>query len=221
MAENDDNTAPDALDLALEDLLEALDGIVYAVDREGRIVAHSTGDWSAACEAGGAPELAEPETVLGRPLADFAAGDEVRGVIERQLAAVLAGEGPVVYHFRCDAPDVRREMRMAISPLRSGGAVHGALFQSVVLREAVRPPLDIYDHKALRERFADRNSIPVVTMCAYCQRLRRSPDEPFVDAEAYYRAGGTSEVRVSHGICPDCITKVEPAGLGSADGVIA
>jgi len=198
------------LDLTVGELLEALDGIAYAVDGTGRIVAHSRASWTRACTEGEASELAEPGAVIGRSVTDFATSGEVRGMIERQLAAVLAGDGPVVYHFRCDAPDVRREMRMSISALPAEGLARGALFQSVMLHEDVRPPLDIYDHRTLRERLAGRNDIPIVAMCAYCQRLQRATGEPFVEAETYYREGGTSEVRISHGVCPDCTSKVDP-----------
>lgn len=205
----DDRDSSRAFDLSADEVLAALDGVAYAVDGEGRIVAYSTGAWRKACLDGNASELAESDRVIGRPLTAFVTEGEVRAVVERQLAAVLAGHGPVVYHFRCDAPDVRREMRMSILALGHPARPRGALYHSVVLHEAVRPPLDIYDHKALEQRFAERNTIPIVTMCAYCQRVRAEDSAPFVDAEDYYRSGGDSDVRVSHGVCADCAEAME------------
>lgn len=204
------------LDLAAEDVLDALDGIAFVVDRGGRIVTHSRRAWDESCADGNAPELAEPGGVVGRPLAGFVTPGEVRSMVERQLAAVLGGSGPIVYHFRCDAPEVRREMRMSISSLGGEASPRGALFQSIVLRQVMRPPMNIFDHKALERHLAEQQDIPIVTMCAYCQRIRADAADRFVEAEDYYRAGGSSEVRVSHGVCPDCVLRLDGDGAAAA-----
>jgi hypothetical protein len=50
-------------------------------------------------------------------------------------------------------------------------------------------------------------------MCSYCQRVAWPPGRArrrreWIEAEEYYRRGGASEIRISHGICPPCYKDV-------------
>ena len=67
--------------------------------------------------------------------------------------------------------------------------------------------------------FAHENDLPLLAMCSYCQRVAGSADQEereWIAAENYYRRGGSSRggssaVRISHGICPRCMKeRVEP-----------
>jgi hypothetical protein len=98
-------------------------------------------------------------------------------------------------------------MRMAVTRLEQGGKLEGFLFQSTLLAAETRPPLNIYDPASLTEAEQQDATRPVVVMCSFCQRLRwpsAALPESWVEAEDYYRLGGSSRVRLSHGICPDC-----------------
>jgi hypothetical protein len=98
-------------------------------------------------------------------------------------------------------------MRMAVTRLEHDGRLQGFLFQSTLLAAEVRPPLNIYDTAARLESEQRDAARPIVVMCSFCQRLRWPPSalpESWVEAEDYYRLGGSSRVRLSHGICPDC-----------------
>jgi hypothetical protein len=84
---------------------------------------------------------------------------------------------------------------------RAGSAVSGS-----ILGRTVRPPLSIFDFKALLMALKREPDLPIVARCSYCRRLRRpgAGDDDWVSAETYYRLGGTNRVRISHGLCADC-----------------
>lgn len=83
------------------------------------------------------------------------------------------------------------------------GAIELVLFQSQVVDETLRPPIDLFDPTKLMQLMNANGKLPIITMCSICQRVQTN--EPvWVEAEEYYQQGGTSKVRVSHGLCPDC-----------------
>lgn len=103
-------------------------------------------------------------------------------------------------------------MRLAITPITRKGVREGLLIQSIVLSEEDRPRVDLFDFTDLERLLASTRDLPLITMCSYCQQVKDSDHtaNEWVDAEHYYRAGGTSEVRIRHGICPTCFDKVQP-----------
>ena len=83
----------------------------------------------------------------------------------------------------------------------------GLLFQARIVTKTARPRLDIFDLKALLTALRQESDLPIVTMCSFCQQLRRpgsSDEDDWISAEEYYRLGGSSQVRISHGMCADC-----------------
>jgi hypothetical protein len=81
------------------------------------------------------------------------------------------------------------------------------LFQAQIVSEVARPRLDVFDFHALLSALKQESDLPIVTVCSFCQQLRRPGsgyEEDWVTAETYYRLGGTSRVRISHGLCADC-----------------
>ncbi len=108
---------------------------------------------------------------------------------------------------RCDSPGVARNVRLSIGrlPLRDNGP--GLLFQARIVTKTARPRLDIFDLNALLTALRQQSDLPIVTMCSFCQQLRRpgsSDEDDWISAEEYYRLGGSSQVRISHGMCADC-----------------
>ena len=61
----------------LEELLDAMDGIAYAVDAENRIVAVGRRRWDRFAVENGAPEL-RADSIIGRNLFEFVSGPELR-----------------------------------------------------------------------------------------------------------------------------------------------
>jgi len=190
---------------ALEDVLSALDGIAWIVDEAGTITHLGRESWD---RFAGGHVRARSENVLGRGMLQFITGPEMRDAYRRFLDAVLLRRiHRVAFSYRCDAPDVHRQMKLTISPIIHAGEVCGALFHSQTLSEQERPPLDLFDHEAILAAMRAQSGLPYLVMCGFCQRVRQPEDQgpaAWMEAEAYYRAGGSSRVRLSHGICHDC-----------------
>ncbi|MGE4221080.1 MAG: hypothetical protein AB7G39_16665 [Alphaproteobacteria bacterium] len=198
----------------LPEFLEALDGIVYLVAADGTILATNRRLWNAFAHSGGAPGLT-PEFVRGRSLFAMIAGDEVRSIARRMHDAALTThrQGNISYTFRCDAPDVERRMRISASALSIEGSDLGVLYQSTLLSEAVRAPISLFEPATMDAYFDHERVKQIVTLCSYCHAVAWPPDatakdRDWIDPTDYYRRGGLSDVRVSHGICPSCYETV-------------
>jgi hypothetical protein len=192
--------------LNIDDVLDALDGIAYAIDADERIVGVGRRRWNNFATENGAPQLSA-ESVVSRNLFEFISGEDVREAYRLCTVKSSATREPVIVLSRCDSPSVARELRMTIAPLQLTSTVTGFLFHSQTISETVRPPLDIFDFKTLKAAFQAEAELPIVTVCSFCQRVcssRSNDDREWITAEQYYRSGGDSRVRVSHGLCADC-----------------
>jgi len=192
-------------DLMLEEFLDAVDGIAYAVDAEHRIIAVGHRRWDRFAVENGAPEL-RADSVIGRNLFEFISGPELRQAYCDLADRIVSAGEPAVIAAHCDSPGIARELRLAIAPLRLGDKGPGLLFQAQIVSETARPRLDIFDSNTLVGALKKESDLPIVTMCSFCRQLRQpgSSDEYWVTAEEYYRLGGASRVRISHGLCADC-----------------
>lgn len=190
--------------LLLAEFLDALDGTAYFTDLEGRLVSVGRTNWdSFAHENAGGPLAQTPP--VGRPLAEFVSGDLVRSFYQRAHEVAVSGGRRIAFSFRCDAPDVERRMKMAIGPLRLRERIVGVLYQSTILSERARPPIRFLDVSAALEQYKE-DVAPLIVSCSFCSKIDwpSGRDAPWAEPEDYYRLGGLSEVRISHGVCPDC-----------------
>ena len=186
--------------------LDALDGLSFILQIDGTISGVGSPRWDNFARSNAAPELAASR-VLGRNLYEFISGDEVKQHLQTFLHQLSSMQrSSLVVPFRCDAPNMQRNMRQAITPIMKGDVCQGFLFQSVDLDHRQRPPLDIFDFKAIAAKVSQNSNLPIVTMCSWCQRLLNSSvdGDVWLEAEAYYAAGGSSQVQISHGLCSDC-----------------
>lgn len=192
----------------VQQLLDAMEGVAYAVDPAGVILACGRPDWDLFAARNGAPHWLASDAVVGRNLFEFIRGDEVAGRYRGWLEELASRKrGALTFGFRCDAPHEAREMRMAITRLEQDDQLAGFLFQCTLVGSTPRPPVDLYDPAAVLAAKAAELDLPLVMQCSFCSRLRWPDDaapERWIGAEAYYREGGSSAVRLSHGICPDC-----------------
>ncbi|MGE3279646.1 MAG: hypothetical protein AB7H90_03700 [Alphaproteobacteria bacterium] len=190
----------------LEDFLDAVDGIAYAVDAEHRIIAVGRRRWDRFAVESGAPELCA-DSVIGRNLFEFVSGPEVKRAYCKLADRVITTGEPEVIAVRCDSPGIARALRLSVAPLRFGGQEPGLLFQAQIVSETARPRLDVFDFKTLLSALRQESDLPIVAMCSFCQQLRRpgsDDEEDWISVEEYYRLGGSSRVRISHGLCADC-----------------
>ena len=194
----------------VQSLIDGMDGIAYVVDAKGIIRMIGTRHWNAFAAGNGGGGLVDGAGVLGQDLFSIIAGDRVRDSYRRLFNGILAGDyASAALLSRCDSPGVRRALRISLTPLCHGGHVDGVLVQSVALSEDVRPPIDLFDFTALNADLAGDRARPLLSMCSYCQDVfyPAGSDEVhglWIPAEEYYRRGGTSNVRISHGICDPC-----------------
>ena len=199
--------------VAVESLLDAMEGVAYLLDRDGIIVAVGREGWRSFAQDNDTSALAEAAAVVGRPLLSFVQGEAVRRAYEGYLEALRSGRRRALsFEFSCDSPTLARRMRLCISTVMAGSAPAGFLFQSLLLEERTRPPVSLFDAAVIAAAFAEGRGQPLLSMCSYCQWVAVEKNgREWIPAETYYRRGGTSAVRISHGICPRCMKeRVEP-----------
>src|SRR4051812_43903275 len=97
-------------------ILNALEGVCYIADLDGLILGIGGRNWTRFAEDAGCGETLKVERVVGRSLFDYIGGRDVLASYRTFIADVRAQpDESISFLFRCDAPDVRREMRMNIS----------------------------------------------------------------------------------------------------------
>jgi hypothetical protein len=169
------------------------EALSYAIDEQDHLIRANEGYYRFAEENG----WKEASTSLGRSLWDYVAGDEMRK-LQRMLVRRIRDEvGSVELPFRCDGPDVRREMDIRIVARPGGRAVlFSARLRSEEPREELQPVLD-----PLAPRSSD-----TLTMCGWCDRFE--VDGEWVEVEEAARQlelfNRPELPGLSHGICPEC-----------------
>ena len=187
-------------------ILQSMDGIVFLTDQNGRITGVGIENWNAFSRANGAPEL-DANSVIGHSIFKFIAGEDVRQHLSKTMRRISTIPNYCwVAPFRCDSPDCYRNMQQSVGPLFSAESCTGFIFQSIELHSYKRPPIDLFDFKAIAQYAASDETLSMVAMCSWCQRVRFEPlgGEQWMEAEAYYAAGGSSRVSLSHSICEHC-----------------
>ncbi|HET7053374.1 MAG TPA: hypothetical protein VFI09_05595 [Solirubrobacterales bacterium] len=171
-----------------------VEALSYAIDDEDRLIRVDDGYYRFAAENGwnGAGDS------LGRSLWDFVAGHDVKKLQRLLLRRVREGVRGIELPFRCDGPDVIREMDIRIAADSSGRVV---LFSAKMRREEGREePQPLLDPEAPREEG------DFLQMCAWCDRFL--VDGEWVEVEeAAKRLELFRRSRLptlDHGICPQC-----------------
>jgi hypothetical protein len=166
----------------------------YAIDEEDRLIRVDEGYYRFAAENGwdGA------DASLGRSLWDFVEGHDVKKLQRLLVRRVREGAHDVELPFRCDGPDVTREMDIRIAAGSTGRVV---LFSARLRHEEDREePQPIFDPDAARD---DEDFLP---MCAWCDRFL--VDGEWVEVEEAAKRlelFRRSEMpTLDHGICPTC-----------------
>jgi hypothetical protein len=165
----------------------------YAIDDQDRLIRVDEGYYRFAEENGWDGAGAS----LGRSLWDFVAGHEVKKLQRLLLRRVRDGVRGVELPFRCDSPEVTREMDIRIAAGRSGRVVmFSARLRSEEAREEPQPLLD---PRAPRDE-------DFLTMCAWCDRFLVAGEWVEVDEAARrLELFRRSEMpMLDHGICPEC-----------------
>ncbi len=165
--------------------------ITYCLDRND-LITHVNSAWAEFAFANDAPEIAN--RVIGTELWRHLTGEEVILFYQDLMTFVRRTGQVLTLPFRCDAADVRRQMRLTIEPLHEGGLY----FESHTLSEIPRRALHLFDSSVPR-------TAEEAPLCVICQRLQNGD---WRDADQYAgRMGWTARSntpRVTHRVCEHC-----------------
>jgi hypothetical protein len=166
----------------------------YAIDDQDRLIRLDEGFYRFAEENG----WEAAGSSLGRSLWDFVAGHEVRKLQRLLLRRIRDGVREVELPFRCDGPEVTREMNIRIAADRSGRVV---MFSARLRAEEEREePQPLFDPSALRD------DGDFLAMCAWCDRFLVAGE--WVEVEEAAKRLELFRRRemptLDHGICPAC-----------------
>jgi hypothetical protein len=193
------------------DVLAGLEGVVYATDLNGRISLVAQPGWGRFAQENGAAALVNERSVIGADLLELISGPTVQRVYRTIHDDIVSGRRPqVVFTYRCDAPDLERHMRMAISGLSSGGRLVGILYQSQIIQALPRPPIDFLVSAPGRTR-PQVTPAPDIAVCGFCGDVSLSVEGEnvsWISPASFYARNGDAAVRVNHSICPRCDTRL-------------
>jgi hypothetical protein len=190
--------------------LNALDGICYLADGDGRIIDVGQPAWRDSLRRYGVEDPGSAY-VVGQRLFDIIQGAEVQVAYQRIHQAVLNGaRSHVAFEMRCDGPDVRRLLRMSVSLLREPHGPAAVLYQSQLLSAVSRPWMSLFDPQRIVAEIRKNGGLPIAKICSFCHRVAWPVQDAsgWILAEDYYRLGGPPEMRTSHGVCPHCAEAV-------------
>ena len=176
------------------DISPASAPVSYRIDRNDRLEWVNEG-WLLFARANGGTGL-EPARVRGRVLWDFVSDPTIAHLYRLIVQRLRAGGPAVRFHFRCDAPALRRLAAMEITSDR-GGAVHFDV--TSVLEQPQIPPTPIELTPADEE--------PLVRVCAWCKRVELPADtwiEPEQAVSALSLFDCPAFPGLTHGMCPRC-----------------
>jgi hypothetical protein len=170
-----------------------VESLSYAIDDQDHLIKVDAGYYRFAEENGwdGAGSS------LGRSLWDFVAGQEMQKLQRLLLRRIRDEVREVELPFRCDGPDVRREMKIRIVSHSSGRTVmFAAHLDSEESRDEPQPVLD---------PDAPRGD-DLLAMCGWCDRFE--VDGEWVEVEEAARRlelFRRSELpALDHGVCSAC-----------------
>jgi len=172
---------------------------ICRVDAEDRI-AFVDASWAAFAKENGAPALTA-ECVRGASLWNYVSENATQEFYRIFMRKVRATGRTIVVPFRCDGPECRRFMEMAIMSLGAGALE----FRSVLLREEARLRVDLLDPDFPRTE-------QWLTLCAWCKKVKAAK---WVEVEEAVRELGLFEQarlpQITHSVCPACEQAFESA----------
>ena len=171
----------------------------YDVNARNQVIALSD-DWASLAKSGSASGLTRDE-IVGRSIRDFISGKETRYLYEFLFEKVRTRGQAVEFSFRCDSPNCRRFMSLALSPLDQGSL----RLAGRTLRLEYRTAVQLLDRAAARPK-------NFLTICSWCKGIRLSPNR-WVEVEVALRELGLFQESLlpslTHGICTHCESRIE------------
>lgn len=198
----------------VQNLLDAMDGVAMVLDHELRITQIGKHNWQRFVDDNEPQDATirslSKQGMFDIPVTQFFAGEPVRALFADLFHSVLNGTRPFVkFDFRCDAPSLRRDMRLSVSPITIGGDQRQLLYQSVLLSVEQRPAIPLFAAPVARHDADD-----ILTLCSICACVSwpigaPAGEQQWIEPSEYYRRGGDDVALISHGICSDCFTRLQ------------
>jgi len=169
--------------------------IRYVVASDG-VIERVAGPWHDFARANGAPELNDP---TGNELLGHVAGASTREVIQLLMDRTRMGGNSVEIPFRCDAPALRRFMKLRLEPGDGGRLEFRSWTEWTEPRAAVR----------LLDRAAPRSS-ELLRVCSWCKRVDAGGEWFEVEeAVARLRLFDAEKLPdITHAMCGACEARV-------------
>ncbi|HUG09835.1 MAG TPA: hypothetical protein VMM36_02420 [Opitutaceae bacterium] len=168
--------------------------VIYGIDGDDMIVGVSRA-WDRFAVANATRELVFG-SMIRRRLWDHISDATTVSIYHEVLERVRNGT-TITLPLRCDAPTLRRWLKLTASPMPSGGV----RFVSRTIRQEVRPYLAILDPSLPRSK-------ALLTTCGWCRKFHIHGNA-WVEAERAVREMNlfeqTTLPQLTHGICPVCV----------------
>ena len=182
--------------------------IRYVIDSRDRIVSVNE-RWSTFADENAASHL-RPPAVYNRPIWDFLVDRETVHLYRLIVDRVRGGETPIAFPIRCDAPHVRRFLKMHVEPADDGRV----RFVSTLLRSETRPPIHLLDPAVNRTNW-------LLRVCSWCKKADVGIGEWVEVEEAIERLGlfeSSALPQITHGMCSSCEKAMTSVIGGGTDG---
>lgn len=168
--------------------------VIYHLDTADRITAVNSA-WDDFARANGWP--APSDAIIGRPLWDFISGAEVISLWRTLFEVVRGGRSSCRIPFRCDSPELRRDMSLEIVP--SSDYMLECRATTLQTQPHLRTPL-------APSYASDLSPHEFVRLCSWCKKMHVADD--WIDLAAGIHELQLFEIYqmpvLSHGICPGC-----------------
>jgi hypothetical protein len=163
----------------------------YEVDRNGVIVSIK-GPWDRFAKSNAGKSVTKNETI-GRNLFDIVRGPGVVHIYRTMHRVLFSNPAKTIaFAYRCDAPDMKRFMKMEMEASRERIVYHS----TVEREEPLSHPIPL-DYERLAKEF--------IVLCSFCKDFRYPPESGqwFPIEKLFERVPAVFSV--SHGICPSCL----------------
>ncbi len=196
------------MSLQVQNLLNAMDGVSLILDTHLRITHVGERNWDDFFQQNAPEDLTSQATsaheVIGQDFMSYVMGNTVKSTYTSLFNRVINHELEAIHvDYRCDAPEVRRDMRMSVTRIQLDDSPDCLLYQSILLSALPRPPVNLFGVPVTQDDGDD-----IVTLCSICARVAwpvgPSENREWISASEYYRRGGEEVHFVSHGFCRPC-----------------
>ena len=167
----------------------------YGVDRNDVLLGVSE-NWQSFSEENGGGEGCYPQNIIGSSLWRHICDWETKQLYQTILERVRNHNHRATFSFRCDSPEKRRFLSLAVIPMEEASVA----FESTIINTELREPVALLSGEVERSQ-------ELLRICSMCKRIAISATE-WVEVEIAVQQLGLFQKVVmpqfTHGICQSC-----------------